>query len=285
MGGMGGAQPLAATMNEGAVLVVEVDPERIERRIETRYCDRMTHDLDEALAWVLDAAAAARPLSVGLVGNCAEVLPELVRRGVTPDVVTDQTSAHDALNGYVPAGCRWTRRRRCARSDPAEYVRRSMESMRGHCEAMVEMMRARRRHLRLRQQPARPGARRRLRRRLRLPGVRAGVRAPALLRGEGALPLGGALRRPGGHPSHRRAGAGALPRDEHLRRWITQAREKVAFQGLPARICWLGQGERARFGVALNDLVASGELKAPIVIGATTWTPARWRRRSARRRR
>src|SRR5688572_26795489 len=141
MGGMGGAQPLAVTMNEGAVLCVEVEPWRIERRIRARYCDRMTHDLDEALGWIMDARNRGEPLSVGLVGNCAEVLPELVRRGVTPDVLTDQTSAHDALNGYVPAGVSTAEADALRRDDPAEYQRRSMESMRVHCEAMVEMQR------------------------------------------------------------------------------------------------------------------------------------------------
>src|ERR1044071_641953 len=141
MGGMGGAQPLAVTMNDGAVLVVEVDPKRIERRIQTRYCDRMTHDLEEALRWTFEARDAGRPLSVGLVGNCAEVLPELARRGTIPDALTDQTSAHDALNGYVPAGLSLEEAAELRGRDPKEYVRRSTESMRVHCEAMVEMMR------------------------------------------------------------------------------------------------------------------------------------------------
>src|SRR5687767_9032381 len=141
MGGMGGAQPLAATMNDGAILVVEVDPKRIERRVETRYCDRMTFDLTEALDLIHNATASGKPLSVGLVGNCAEVLPELLRRGVVPDVVTDQTSAHDELNGYVPAGLSLEAAGDLRRKDPKEYIRRSLASMRTHCEAMVELMR------------------------------------------------------------------------------------------------------------------------------------------------
>src|SRR5690606_11504632 len=141
MGGMGGAQPLAATMNEGAIRVVEVNPRRIERRLERRSCDRMSHDLDEALEWVLGARDSGEALSVGLVGNCAEVLPELVRRGVVPDVLTDQTAAHDALNGYYPAGLSLEEADALRERDPQEYLRRSMDSMRVHCEAMVELMR------------------------------------------------------------------------------------------------------------------------------------------------
>src|SRR5690606_7628814 len=141
MGGMGGAQPLAATMNEGAVLAVDVDPDRIRRRVETGYCDRMSTDLDEALGWVLDAKSRGEALSVGLVGNCAEVLPEIVRRGVVPDVLTDQTSAHDELNGYVPAGLSLEAAAELRARDPEAYIRRSMDSMRAHCEALVELMR------------------------------------------------------------------------------------------------------------------------------------------------
>jgi urocanate hydratase len=141
MGGMGGAQPLAATMNEGAILVVEVDPERIRRRLETGYCDRMTDDLDDALEWTKGAADAGEALSVGLVGNCAEVIPEIARRGIVPDLLTDQTSAHDPLNGYVPAGLSLEAAASLRVSDPDEYVRRSMASMRAHCEAMVTLSR------------------------------------------------------------------------------------------------------------------------------------------------
>ncbi len=267
MGGMGGAQPLAATMNEGVILCVEVDAERIERRIATRYCDRMTHDLDEALAWVRGAADAGEAVSVGLVGNCAEVLPELVARGVTPDVVTDQTSAHDPLGGYVPAGLSLEEAARLRETDPDEYQRRSLSSMRAHCAAIVAMQEA---------------------------GAVAfdygnNLRGFALEAG-----LGNAFAYPGFVPAYIRdlfcEGKGPFrwaalsgdpadihriddlvlemfPRDEHLCRWIRLARDRVAFQGLPARICWLGQGERARFGCAINDLVASGEVSAPVVIG------------------
>jgi len=267
MGGMGGAQPLAATMNQGAILCVEVDAERIERRIATRYCDRMTHDLDEALAWVRDAARAGDAVSVGLVGNCAEVLPELVARGVTPDVVTDQTSAHDPLGGYVPAGLSLEEAARLRETDPEEYQRRSLSSMRAHCAAIVAMQEAGAVAFdygnNLRGFALEAG----LDNAFAYPGF-----VPAYIRDlfcEGKGPFRWAAL--SGDPAdiHRidNLVLEMFPRDEHLCRWIRLARDRVAFQGLPARICWLGQGERARFGCAINDLVASGEVSAPVVIG------------------
>ena len=267
MGGMGGAQPLAGTMNGAAVLVVEVDPERIRRRIETRYCDRMTADLDEAVAWVREAARAGEALSVGLVGNCAEVLPEMLRRGIVPDIVTDQTSAHDPVDGYVPSGLSLEEASALRRRDRAEYRSRSLESIRAHCEAIVGMQEA--------------GA----------VAVDYGNNLRGYAREAG---FGNAFAYPGFVPAYVRPlfceGKGPFrwvalsgdpadihrtddlvlemfPEDDHLCRWIRMAREQVAFQGLPARICWLGQGDRARFGVAMNDLVAGGEISAPIVIG------------------
>lgn len=267
MGGMGGAQPLAATMNEGAILVVEVDPARIRRRVETRYCDRMSEDLDEALGWVLDAKEKGEALSVGLVGNCAEVLPELVRRGITPDVLTDQTSAHDALHGYVPAGLTLEEAARLRESDPDEYVRRSMESMRIHCEAMVEMMRRGAETFdygnNLRGQARDAG----FEDAFAFPGFVPAYIRPLFSEGKGPFRWVALSGDPEDIYRTDELVLELFPEDDHLRRWITMARERVAFQGLPARICWLGQGERAKFGVALNDLVARGELKAPIVIG------------------
>jgi urocanate hydratase len=267
MGGMGGAQPLATTMNEGVMLCVEVDPTRIERRIETRYCDRMTHDLDEALAWVNAATAAGEALSVGLVGNCADVLPELVRRGVTPDIVTDQTSAHDPMSGYVPAGLDLEGAEALRSADPDEYLRRSMESIRIHCEAIVAMQTAGAvavdygNNLRGYAEDAGfAGA-------FSYPGF-----VPAYIRDlfcEGKGPFRWAAL--SGDPAdiHRTDDLvlEMFPEDEHLCRWIRMANEQIAFQGLPSRICWLGQGARARFGLAMNELVASGEISAPIVIG------------------
>jgi urocanate hydratase len=267
MGGMGGAQPLAVTMNEGAVLCVDVDPARIQRRIDTRYCDRMTHDLDEALGWVDQARKSGQALSVGLVGNCAEVLPELVRRGVTPDVLTDQTSAHDALVGYVPAGMSLGEADALREADPAGYQRRSMASMRAHCEAMVQMQRRGAITFdygnNLRGQARDAG----YADAFAFPGFVPAYVRPLFCEGKGPFRWVALSGDPADIARTDELVLDLFPEDEHLRRWITHAREKVEFQGLPARICWLGQGERARFGVALNDLVASGELKAPIVIG------------------
>jgi urocanate hydratase len=267
MGGMGGAQPLAATMAEASMLCVEVDPHRIERRIETRYCDRMTYDLDEALALVRDAAAADRAVSVGLVGNCAEVLPEIVRRGVVPDVLTDQTSAHDELNGYVPAGLSLEAAAELRERDPQEYVRRSMDSMRIHCEAMVELMRRGAVTFdygnNLRGQARDAG----FADAFAFPGFVPAYVRPLFCQGKGPFRWAALSGEPADIYRTDDLVLDLFPHDEHLARWIRLARERVAFQGLPARICWLGQGERARFGVALNDLVASGELRAPVVIG------------------
>jgi urocanate hydratase len=267
MGGMGGAQPLAATMAEAAVLCVEVDARRIERRIETRYCDRMTHDLDEALHWVRDAAAAGHAVSVGLVGNCADVLPEIVRRGIVPDVLTDQTSAHDELNGYVPAGLTLDAAGDLRERDPAAYVQRSMQSMRVHCEAMVELMRRGAITFdygnNLRGQARDAG----FADAFAFPGFVPAYVRPLFCEGRGPFRWVALSGDPADIHRTDELVLELFPYDEHLRRWLGMARERVAFQGLPARICWLGQGERARFGVALNDLVTSGELAAPIVIG------------------
>ncbi len=267
MGGMGGAQPLATTMNEGIMLCVEVDPHRIRRRLDTRYCDRMTDHLDEALAWVEAARGAGDALSIGLVGNCAEVLPELVERGVTPDIVTDQTSAHDPLNGYIPAGLSLEAAEELRERDPDDYVRRSMESMRVHCEAIVAMQGAGAvavdygNNLRGYAQDAGFADA------FAYPGF-----VPAYIRGlfcEGKGPFRWVALSGDAADIHRtdELVLEMFPENEHLCRWIRMARDKVEFQGLPSRICWLGQGARARFGCAMNDLVASGEISAPIVIG------------------
>jgi urocanate hydratase len=267
MGGMGGAQPLAATMADAAVLCVEVDPHRIERRIETRYCDRMTYDLDEALALVLDAASSGRAVSVGLVGNCADVLPEMVRRGVVPDVLTDQTSAHDELNGYIPAGLSLDAAAELRERDPADYVRRSMASMRTHCEAMVELMRRGAVTFdygnNLRGQARDAG----YADAFAFPGFVPAYVRPLFCEGKGPFRWVALSGDPADIHRTDELVLELFPEDAHLARWIRMARERVAFQGLPARICWLGQGERARFGVAMNDLVEAGELLAPIVIG------------------
>ena len=267
MGGMGGAQPLAATMNGAAVLVVEVDPERIRRRIETRYCDRMTGDLDEAVGWVRGAAGAGDALSVGLVGNCAEVLPEMLARGIIPDIVTDQTSAHDPVDGYIPAGLPLPEAAELRDRDRAGYRRRSMASIRAHCEAIVGMkergaiavdygnnLRGYARDAGFENAFAYPGF------------VPAYVR-PLFCEGKGPFRWVALSGDPADIHRTDDLVLEMFPEDRHLCRWIRMAREQVAFQGLPARICWLGQGDRARFGAAMNDLVASGEISAPIVIG------------------
>jgi urocanate hydratase len=267
MGGMGGAQPLAATMNEGAILVVEVDPKRIRRRLDTGYCDRMTGDLDEALEWVTTAARDGEALSVGLVGNCAEVLPEIVARGVVPDVLTDQTSAHDELHGYVPAGLSLDAAEALRETDPEEYSRRSMESMAVHCEAMVELMRRGAVTFdygnNLRGQALDAG----YDDAFAFPGFVPAYIRPLFCEGKGPFRWAALSGDPADIHRTDELVLELFPEDEHLKRWIHQAREKVHFQGLPSRICWLGLGERAQFGVALNDLVAAGELGAPIVIG------------------
>jgi urocanate hydratase len=268
LGGMGGAQPLAATMNGAAFLGVEVDPARIERRLRTRYLDRRTADLDEALRWLDEAKRDRRPLSVGLVGNAAEVLPELVRRGVTPDVLTDQTSAHDALNGYVPvkkgSGEDLDALRR---DDPAEYVRRAKGSMAVQVRAMLELQRRGAVTFdygnNLRAQAAEAG----VADAFRIPGFIPEYIRPLFCEGKGPFRWVALSGDPDDIHRTDDAVLAEFPGDASLRRWIALARERVAFQGLPARICWLGYGDRARLGLRFNDMVRRGELKGPIVIG------------------
>ena len=266
-GGMGGAQPLAATMNGGAILVVEVDARRIERRLDTGYCDRMTADLDEALAWIRDATRSGEAVSVGLVGNCAEVLPQLVLRGTVPDVLTDQTSAHDELNGYVPAGMDLDEAAALREINPSEYISRSMQSMRVHCAAMVALMRKGAITFdygnNLRGQAFEAG----FPEAFAFPGFVPEYVRPLFCEGKGPFRWAALSGEPEDIRRTDELVLRLFPEDEHLHRWIHMAAEKVRFQGLPARICWLGMGERARFGVALNDLVANGVVKAPIVIG------------------
>jgi urocanate hydratase len=266
-GGMGGAQPLAATMQEGVCLAVEVDPARVARRLATRYLDRSTADVDEALGWCEAARRERRALSVGLVGNCAEVLPALVRRGFAPDVVTDQTSAHDPLHGYIPAGLDVAAAAELRRRDPAEYVRRAVASIATHVGAMLAFQRqgavAFDYGNNIRAQACEAG----VGDAFAIPGFVPEYIRPLFCEGKGPfrwVTLSGEVR---DLERTDRLVLELFPDDEHLGRWIRLARERVAFQGLPARICWLGQGERARFGCALNDLVRRGEITAPVVIG------------------
>jgi urocanate hydratase len=267
LGGMGGAQPLAATMQGAAVLAIEVDEKRVDKRIETRYCDRKTHDLDQALRWIDEARKSGSALSVGIVGNAADMLPAIAGRGIVPDVLTDQTSAHDMLNGYVPAGMPLDAAIALRSSDPAKYVELSTASAVTHVNAMLELQKkgaiAFDYGNNIRTVAFDAG----LRDTFDIPGFVPEYVRPMFCEGKGPFRWVALSGNPEDIARTDELVLELFPHDEHLRRWITLARERIAFQGLPARICWLGQGERARFGVALNDLVASGEISAPIVIG------------------
>ncbi len=267
IGGMGGAQPLAATMNEACFLGIDVNSARIEKRIKTGYCDLISFDLDDALQTLDEARKNGEAISVGLVGNCAEVLPELARRGVAVDIVTDQTSAHDPLNGYVPAGLNLDEADDLRRKNPDEYVERSMQSMARHVEAMLLLQRN--------------GAvafdyGNNIRTNAKAAGVTNAFDIPGFVP-EYIRPLFCAGKGPfrwvalsGNAEDIRKTDDLALelfPENETLRRWLKLADEKIKFQGLPARVCWLGYGERAEFGDAINSMVKSGALDAPVVIG------------------
>jgi urocanate hydratase len=267
LGGMGGAQPLAATMNGAAFLGIEVDPARIQRRIDTGYLDRMTPDLDEAWNLVTKARDEKRPISVGLAGNCADVLPEMVRRGWIPDLLTDQTSAHDPLNGYIPRGFGLDEAATLRESDPKTYTSRSMESIAIHVQAMLEMQK-------------RGAVTFDYGNNIRTMAFEAGIGnaydfpgfIPAYIRpmfSEGRGPFRWAAL--SGNPRDIEITDALVlelfPEDEILSRWIQLARTKVRFQGLPARICWLGYGERALFGERINYLVKARKVEAPVVIG------------------
>jgi urocanate hydratase len=268
LGGMGGAQPLAATMNGAAFLGVDVDPTRIERRVATGYCDRLSADLDEALALVLDAKRTREPLSVGLVGNIADVLPELVRRDVAVDVLTDQTAAHDLRVGYIPRGLDVAQAAVVRETDPVGYESRVLDSMVTHVDAMLAL---RRRGAvtfdygnNLRGQVA---DRRGMREAFEIPGFVPAFIRPLFCRGAGPFRWVALSGDPRDIAVTDDAILEAFPEKEPLARWIRQARTKVPFQGLPARICWLEYGERAEMGLQFNWLVRTGRVRAPIVIG------------------
>ncbi len=267
LGGMGGAQPLSVTMNEGVCLAVEVDAHHIQRRLETGYCDEMASTLDEALHQVREACDQGQPLSIGLIGNAAEVFPELVRRGIIPDMVTDQTSAHDALNGYVPAGLSLGKANELRTRDPQEYIRLSMESMVTHVRAMLDMQRQGAIVFdygnNLRGQALAAGETHAL----DYPGFVPAYIRPLFCRGKGPFRWVALSGDPEDIYRTDEAILELFPDDAGLRRWITMARQKIHFQGLPARICWLGYGERDKAGLAFNELVRKGVVKAPIVIG------------------
>ena len=267
LGGMGGAQPLAVTMNEGVAIVVEVDPARIKRRLETRYVDTMTESLDEALRMAREAGLKGQPLSIALLGNAADVLPELVRRGITPDVLTDQTSAHDELNGYVPRGLPYEEALELRKKDPQGYISRAYESMAVHVEAMLELQRRGAKTFdygnNIRGQAQKAG----VTNAFDIPGFVQEYIRPLFCLGKGPFRWAALSGRPQDIYVTDEAVLRTFPEDEALARWIRKAQKQVKFQGLPARICWLGYGERAKFGQVINSLVKKGKISAPIVIG------------------
>ncbi|HEY2525102.1 MAG TPA: urocanate hydratase [Candidatus Binataceae bacterium] len=267
MGGMGGAQPLAATMNGACFLGIDVDPARIQRRLDTGYCDRMSRDLDEALGLLRDAQSKGEALSVGLVGNCADVVPELARRGVVPDALTDQTSAHDPLNGYVPNGLTLEAARELRARDAAEYTRRSIAAMGVHVEAMLALQKRGAITFdygnNIRAFAKQAG----VENAFEIPGFVPEYIRPLFCEGRGPFRWVALSGDPRDIQRTDRLALELFPRDETLARWIPLAQKRIQFQGLPARICWLGYGERAEFGCAMNRLVQKGELSAPIVIG------------------
>jgi urocanate hydratase len=267
MGGMGGAQPLAATMNGAAFLGIDVDPERIKRRVKTGYCDVMVTSLDEALRILKNAVRKGEATSVGLVGNCADLIPELAKRGVVPDILTDQTSAHDPIGGYVPNGMALAEALELRTKNPAEYRKRSVAAMGEHVQGMLDLKK-------LGAVTFDYGNN------IRTFAFEAGVKGaygfpgfvpeyirPLFCEGKGPFRWAALSGEASDIARTDQLVLEMFPENEHLKRWITLAQKKVKFQGLPSRICWLGYGERDKFGLALNDLVAKGELKAPIVIG------------------
>jgi urocanate hydratase len=267
LGGMGGAQPLAATMAGAVFLGVECDPQRIQRRLETRYLDCAFHSLDEALARANEARRSREAVSIGLLGNAADVVPELARRGVVPDLVTDQTSSHDELNGYVPNGLPYPDALELRVKDPEEYIRRSMQAMATHVRGILDLKRqgaiAFDYGNNLRAQAEKAG----VSDAFDYPGFVPAYVRPLFCEGKGPFRWVALSGDPADIARTDELVLSEFPDNELLTRWIRMAREKVQFQGLPARICWLGYGERARFALKMNDLVRSGEIKAPIVIG------------------
>ncbi|HEY46946.1 MAG: urocanate hydratase [Anaerolineae bacterium SM23_ 63] len=266
LGGMGGAQPLAITMNEGVGLIVEVDPARAQRRLETGYIDMVVDELEEAMTLVGDAIEAEEPLSVGLIGNAADIYPELVIRGVIPDVVTDQTPAHDVLE-YIPHNLNLEEAEALRINDPEEFARRSMESMARHVEAMLAFQRSGAEVFdygnNLRQRAYDAG----VTEAFAYPGFVPAYIRPLFFLGKGPFRWVALSGEPEDIFHTDEAIIELFPENDHLHRWLRMARDKVHFQGLPARICWLGYGERAQAGLRFNDMVANGELRAPIVIG------------------
>jgi urocanate hydratase len=267
LGGMGGAQPLAVTLNGGVAIIVEVDPHRIQRRLDTRYCDVMVRDIDEAWKMAEEYKRKKEPRSIALSGNAAVALPEMLKRGYRPDIVTDQTSAHDALNGYVPAGLEVRQLAEYRQKKPQDYIRRAMESMAVHVRAMLDFQQRGSVVFdygnNIRAQAQKQG----VTNAFDFPGFVPAFIRPLFCEGQGPFRWVALSGDPDDIYTTDRAIMEAFPEKESLRRWLTEAREKVHFQGLPSRICWLGYGERDRAGVIFNELVKTGKVKAPIVIG------------------
>jgi urocanate hydratase len=267
LGGMGGAQPLAATMNGALFLGVDVDPARIEKRLQSGYCDKIATSLDETLQLIDEARQKGKALSVGLVGNCADVLPEMVKRGVVPDILTDQTSAHDALNGYIPNGMSLAEALKLRTDDPDEYVKRSMQSMATHVQAMLALQKKGAITFdygnNIRTQAKKAG----VENAFDIPGFVPEYIRPLFCEGKGPFRWVALSGDPADIARTDQLALELFPENKTLARWMKLAQERIHFQGLPARICWFGYGERAEFGVAINDLVKRGEIKAPIVIG------------------
>jgi len=267
MGGMSGAQPLAATLNGACYLGIEVDPARIEKRLQTRYCDRMAWNLDEALGTIQEARKRGEAISVGLVGNCADIIPELARRNLAPDILTDQTSAHDALNGYVPNGMTLSEALALRSSNPDEYIQRSTVAMGRHVEGMLALKQMGAVTFdygnNIRAQARRAG----VANAFDIPGFVPEYIRPMFCEGRGPFRWAALSGSPADIHASDQLALEMFPHNATLQRWLGIARERVQFQGLPARICWLGYGERAEFGRALNDSVRRGKIEAPIVIG------------------
>ena len=267
MGGMGGAQPLAATMNGAAFLGIDVDPERIKKRLKTGYCDVMVTSLDEALRILKNAVRKGEATSVGLVGNCADVIPELAKRGVVPDLLTDQTSAHDPIGGYVPNGMSLEAAQELRKRDSAEYQKRSLAAMAEHVRGMLALQKLGAITFDYGNNIRTFAFQEGVKDAYDFPGFVPAYIRPLFCEGKGPFRWAALSGEPSDIARTDKLVLEMFPEHEHLRRWITLAQKRVRFQGLPSRICWLGYGERDKFGLALNDLVAKGELKAPVVIG------------------
>lgn len=267
LGGMGGAQPLAVTMNEGVAIVVEVDESRIQRRLDTNYVDMMVKDIDKALALADEAKERGEARSIALLGNAADILPEFVKRGIIPDVLTDQTSAHDELSGYVPHGLSYDEAIKLRDKDPDDYIKRSYQSMVRHVSAMLELKKMGACVFdygnNIRGQAQKAG----LANAFEIPGFVSEYIRPLFCLGKGPFRWAALSGDPQDIYTTDEAVLKEFPEDEALTRWITKAQKQVKFQGLPSRICWLGYGERARFGAVINSLVKNGKISAPIVIG------------------